>query len=100
MARRAVGIAAVQGEWLRPQAFCPANANGVETPSPGSAEERGQPWVRSRRANQPHRGCGQHRVNLEAPPPPQRLGPGFEEAEAHEVSSHAAGPQVRSTDRR
>jgi hypothetical protein len=46
-------------------ALCPANANGVETPSPGLAEERGQPWVCSQRGNQPHRGCGHHRVSKE-----------------------------------
>ncbi len=46
---------------------CPANANGVETPSPGLAEERGQPWVCSRRPNQPHRGCGHRRARSEAP---------------------------------
>ena len=69
VARRVVGIAAVQGEWLRPQASCPANANanGVAPPSPATvlAEERGQPWVCPHRGNQPHRGCGPHRVSKE-----------------------------------
>ena len=41
VSRRDAGIA--QGvSWF---ALCFANANGVETPSPGLAEERGQPWV-------------------------------------------------------
>ena len=35
----------------------PVNANGVESPSPGLPEERGQPWVCNTHTSQPQRGC-------------------------------------------
>jgi hypothetical protein len=51
---RDVGIAEVEGGGLASSGSCPANATGVETPSPGLAEERGLPWVH-------------------VPPPPNRI---------------------------
>ena len=45
IALRHVGMTPVQGECFTLPCSCPTNANGVETPSPGLAEERGLPWV-------------------------------------------------------